>query len=172
LNDSATLESRRLDPDAPIGFPVSTVKFWVMSLLTMNLYLAYWAFKNFDKLKAKGNKWISAIFIKFSFFYLLEGIENQAASAGKPIHLRKILLAVCFFLVGVLSVATSKSSLLSVIVMVLTVIPCAVAQRALLNVNQELRPGAGIDSKFSFWDIAGASIGGLLLVVGFLVPTP
>jgi hypothetical protein len=163
-------ESISTKPIEPIGFPVSSLKFWVMSILTFDLYLIYWAYKNFKQLEVQGNSVIYALFIPLSFSSLIKGVEVQSEKAGKPLHLKRVLLAIGFFLLTVAAKIADRENqnAIALLLSVVALLPVAYIQRKIVMLNQELRPSVPIQSKFSAWDITGAVLGGIILVLALI----
>ncbi len=161
----------------PIGFPVSNLKFWAMSICTVGFYEVYWGYKNFKALKVPSGKGLSAfifaIFLPVSLFGLLKAFETQAAAAGNPISVHKLPLAWAFFLLHVVSrvmdrMLPAELSMLALIPALINLCMLAYVQRKMIAVNAAVRPNAKIDSRFSAWDITGLILGSIIILLALL----
>lgn len=166
--------STQMDPGTPnlqntIGYPVSSLKFWMMGIFTGGIYLLYWSYKNFRALQVPSDSKVAAviwcIFLPLSFFSMMQGLETKASENNYPIRTHKWALAWIYFLLvtaakfldrmsdrvtdetlALLGFGALGCQLLSLFIL-------SIYQRKLLVLNRELRPQAQIASRFTIWDI-------------------
>ncbi len=157
------------NPHSPIGYPVSSLKFWLMGVFTGGLYLFYWSYKNFRALHVPSDSRLAAIiwciFLPLSFFSMMQGLENKAAESNHPIRTHKWALAwIYFLLVSAAKILDRMSDKVTdeTLVLVgfgafgcqlLSLFILSIIQRKMLLLNRELRPNAQIASRFTIWDI-------------------
>ncbi|MBU6454679.1 MAG: hypothetical protein KGS72_23125 [Cyanobacteria bacterium REEB67] len=159
---------------ATIGYPVTPLKFWLMSILTCSLFNIYWAFQNFRRLDTKSSgktiAAVSSIFLPLCFNDLLKGLNQKSSEAGVPTGLHNLALSWAFFLLTVISKVADKSRypLIGFGMSIAATAILFIAQKKINSVNAIALPGSAPDGKFSPWDIIGMVLGGLLLAANLV----
>jgi hypothetical protein len=150
---------------APIGFPVSPKKFWLMSILTCTIYRFYWGYQNFRHLNVPANPkfkaCVYAIFLPLSFHQLMKEVENGASQGGSKIKLRKVRLALSLLTLTIIArlLDILRLPIGAMFVGILALVPLYQAQKQINAINGELSPNLIPDNKFSPWDIVGMALG-------------
>ncbi len=95
-------------------YVVSTGKFLVLSLLTMNMYLLYWFYRNWKLYRAKTGEpmWpvARAIFAIFFTHALFRNVDNDLGEAGQPDTWHPSSLATTYVLLAILDAVLSRLS--------------------------------------------------------------
>ncbi len=162
-----------------VGYPVAPFKFVMMSILTFNLYPMYWAYKNFvvlDTTPVKRPKILavcSAIFLTFTFFWLMKYIEQASERHGHPIKMPKEFLAVTFVVMHVVRVAIGKSNISGMLEEILLwgttaifLVIMMVPLRAVLKLAETSEPPTPIDFDFTITNYVIMIIGGIMTLLG------
>lgn len=164
-----------------VGYPVAPFKFIIMSILTLNLYPVYWAFKNFtvlDTTPVKRPKILaacSAIFFTFTFYWLLKYIEQASERHGNPIKMQKGLLAGAFFFFHFVQVCARRvpfdgvtSEIIDWTGVVISLLILMVPVRAVLKLAETSNPPTPIDFDFTITNYVFMVIGGIITVIGLI----
>jgi hypothetical protein len=162
-----------------VGYPVAPFKFVMMSILTFNLYPMYWAYKNFvvlDTTPVKRPKILavcSAIFLTFTFFWLMKYIEQASERHGHPIKMPKEFLAVSFVVMHVVRAAIAKSNISGMLEEILLwgttaifLLIMMVPLRAVLKLAETSEPPTPIDFDFTITNYVIMVIGGIMTLLG------
>ncbi len=162
-----------------VGYPVAPFKFVMMSILTFNLYPMYWAYKNFvvlDTTPVKRPKILavcSAIFLTFTFFWLMKYVEQASERHGHPIKMPKEFLAVTFVVMHVVRVAIGKSNISGMLEEILLwgttaifLVIMMVPLRAVLKLAETSEPPTPIDFDFTITNYVIMIIGGIMTLLG------
>lgn len=90
-----------------VFYPVSSSKFWIMSLGTTGMYLFFWTYKNWqwirDANEEKLNPFWRSIFSIFTNFSLFERMVNREPQSGKWLRNMVIPLALLILITEVIS---------------------------------------------------------------------
>ncbi|MCA9819033.1 MAG: hypothetical protein KC652_28275 [Cyanobacteria bacterium HKST-UBA01] len=180
MTNSNQLDPGSSTPQPPIGYPVSSLKFWLMSILTFNLYTLYWSYKNFRALKVPSDSKIAAaiwsLFFPLSFFSMMEGLEKKAAEFDKPIRTHKWAIAWIYFILitstKILNNIAEKVENETILLIAFAALSCqllslfviSIIQRKTVRLNRELIPQPQIVSRFGAEDF-----GMIILVVGVFI---
>jgi hypothetical protein len=153
-------------------FPVSPLKLVVLSVLTLNMYLIYWFYKNWVLIKARERSNIlpvmRGIFILFYCYSCYRRMSEQGVSNGLP-RLPAGALATVW-------IASTLVSSLPDPYWLLTLFSAPVmipVQRHVNRLNAILAPGHAPNDRFTAWNWVGIILGGffvLLVLVGLFLP--
>ena len=150
-------------------FPVSTTKFVVMSLCTFGLYHVYWTYKQWDRLRDRGEDvmpWARAIFLGIFNFLLFPRIKTRADLEGDPAPWNAVFLAVLVLVFAAFSRLPRGLGVLSL----LSFIPYLPVVSTINKVNAH-HTGTAAESpntSFSGINIAGIVLGGIVLLLALL----
>ena len=157
-----------------IGYPVTIAKFWVMSILTFNLFVFYWSYKNFVGFKVPSGKRISAfvyaLFFPLSFFSLMKGFEKVAQERQYKVHFHKYWLAWLYF--GTVTASKFMDEKLFLLALLLAAISLGFVHplvKHIYNLNLQLGPGAVMNSGISVWNVLFIVIVWTILLAVFIV---
>jgi len=149
-------------------FPVSRLKFALMSLATLGLYEIYWSYKNWkcvqENLGEKVNAPIRALFYPLTSYSLFKRIREQAGQAQLGEGLAAGPLALAVFLLSALSRLPDPWYIASLFAF----LPMLPVQSAVNELNRKLAPQADSNASFSAWNIAGFAIGAILLFLALV----
>jgi hypothetical protein len=145
-------------------FPVSLMKLTVMSICTFGLYQLYWFYRNWRLIKEREEIGIAPVFRAYFaslFCYaLFMRIQDDAEAQELPITLAAGFLAAGWIVLTLL-VALPDPYWLITFLSVIFLLP---VQSAVNDINREMNPKHDPNSHFSWWNMAIAAIGGILLV--------
>ncbi len=148
-------------------FPVSPIKFCIMSVCTFGLYHYYWAYKNWklyqQHIDSSASPILRAIFVGIWNFPLFNRVRDKAAEEEIAAPWNPILLGVLVILfnfTGRLPHGLSLIVLLSFLVYLPVVI-------TIDKINRKHAPAVGLplNERFSGWNIAGVVLGGILVAL-------
>jgi hypothetical protein len=158
---------------APIFFPVSLLKLFVMFIVTFGFYGIFWFYQNWKLIKAKNESDIiplaRAIFSNIFFYPLIKEIKNSANSIGTAANYDPLLLTVLWIALSI-SVRLPDPYWLVCYLSVLVLLPL---QKVVNELNVRVAPEHNPNSHFSTWNIVGVVFGGilfLLAIVGSFLP--
>lgn len=159
----------------PIFFPVSITKLLVMSVCTLGLYELYWFYENWRLVQARTGKRMMpfwrAVFAVVWAEPLFKRVANRALDEGvRPVFSPSPLA----FLFIALTLSWKLPDPYSLVAL-LSALPLARVQRAVIEINRRVAPDAPLNARFSALNVAGAVAGGvlvLLLVVASFLPEP
>ena len=149
-------------------FPVGIQKLLVMSLLTFNLYLIYWFYRNWRAVRNFGkrspNAVLGGVFYYFSAYWLFRRMRVKSLAIGEALEFPAGGIAWMLLLFAVVSVLPSGWYLLSF---------CAASalvpvQREVNAINAKLAPNLDANEGYSGLNIAGMLAGGLLLLLNLV----
>jgi hypothetical protein len=161
--------ARTVDPvpvaHEPAFFPVGPAKFAVLSVCTLGFYIVYWFYKSWRQVPGKSGgssakAAAAAIFCPLTAYSLFREIERFEAQAAGPARTRATALALFFFLFAAAGRLPDPYGLACL----LAFAPLLPVVRRVNRLNAELRPLANRNTRFSLANIAGAAIGGLILL--------
>jgi hypothetical protein len=171
FNPYAAPKAEVADPStrmAPVFFPVSLLKLTLMSLATLGLYEVYWFYKNWKCVRRndgdKVNAPIRALFYPLMSYYLFQRIRGHADKAQVGPRLQAGLLATTIFVLAALWRLPDPWWLVSL----LGFLPLLPVQSTVNEINRKLAPQAGINGRFSGWNVAGLVVGGILLLMSLI----
>ncbi len=154
-------------------FPVSKMKFIVMSVCTLGFYQLYWAYKNWARIKAAGDESIMplarAIFAGIWNFSLFDTVNIRASYEEIPARWSPVFLGMSVIAFGLSSYLTHGLGAISLLSF-LPYLPVVGAIES-LNRKQAAITAETLNDKFSEANIAGIVIGGLvtlLAIVGWM----
>jgi hypothetical protein len=132
---------------------------------TLGFYIVYWFYKSWRQVpgRSRGSSAkaaAAAIFCPLTAYFLFREIDRFDAQTAGPARARAGVLALCFLLFGGAGRLPDPYGLLGLLAFV-PLLP--VAQRV-NRLNAELRPPADRNTRFSLANIAGAAIGGVILL--------
>jgi hypothetical protein len=152
----------------PPFFSVSVTKLVVLSICTFGLYEVYWFYENWKRLNQRQRRgWVPmgramlAMFFCYPFFKLVKDAGNKVNAGDLP----AAQLAGGFIIASLCCLLPSPY----LIVSDLTVFFLVPVQRIANRVNAIEAPGRDANDRFSAGNIATVVIGGLLLVLSFIV---
>ena len=165
-------------PSEHLFFPVSPVKFCIMSVCTFGLYHVYWSYKNWklyqEHVDSSASPVLRAIFAGIWNFPLFIRVKEKAADEGMPVAWPPVLLGILVILLGgILSRLPGGWGLISL----LSFLPYLPVVLTIQKINRKHASGIGanLNERFSGWNIAGVVFGGLLLalaLIGTALPKP
>ncbi len=160
----------------PVFFPVSIRKLVVMSTATFGIYLVYWAYKNWQLIKARDGIAIQpfwrAVFFIFFIHPLLEKIKNTANTSGVSTNYSSLLITILLIALRVSErVSADLPIMVAIVIGVgygLILIP---VQKTVNRVNLMLVPNHHPNDRFSVWNIIAIACWslGLLAAIAELV---
>ena len=154
-------EISEVGTDTPRYYVVSVTKFVVLSILTMDLYLIYWMWRNWRNVKQAEDSDIwpipRAIFLVFFMHVLLDDVrqtlkEKQSSHKWAPMLIATIAI-LCIIISNAMSRFSDDLSMLDVVALglgVVTAFVLAPAQRA-INVACD-DPGGRSNAGFTVWN--------------------
>ena len=164
-SDEQTLTPSR--SKAPVFFPVSLTKLFLLSLCTLSLYQIYWFYKNWHFVKRRENsdivpaaRSILAVFFCYSLFKKIS--EHSVKTGDKPVLAG--VLGTSWIITNVLSILPDPYWLVSFLAVVF-MLPI---QSAVNSMNSKLAPDHDKNDRFSGWNIFGLIFGGLFLLLGVI----
>jgi hypothetical protein len=167
FNPYAAPKAEVADPStrmAPVFYPVSLLKLTLMSLATFGLYEIYWFYKNWKCVQRndgyKVNAPIRAFFYPLMSYDLFKRIRGHADKAQLGPRLQAGLLAATIFVLAALWRLPDPWWLVSL----LGFLPLLPVQSTVNEINRKLAPQAGINGRFSGWNVVGLVVGGILLL--------
>ena len=152
----------------PPFFEVSITKLVVLSICTFGLYEVYWFYENWKRLNQRQGRGLVpmgramlAMFFCYPFFKLVKDEGNKVAAGDLPaaqLAAGFIITCLCCFLPSPFLIVSD-----------LTVFFLVPVQRVANRINAIQVPGRDTNNRFSAGNIATVVIGGLLLVLSFIV---
>ncbi len=153
--------------DAPIYFPVSSLKFIVMSVVTLGIYELYWFYRNWNYLKLQGFKvspfwraWFGLL-----FFYDLAARIKSDLSSQVPVNYTSGWLALTYVLVSLSANLPYPIGVISL----LTFLPVLPMVSAVNEVNLGRLAPSDMNTRFSAWNIAAIAVFAVLWVIELLL---
>ena len=146
-------------------FPVSTIKFLVLSICSLNLYQIYWFYQNWRRIRDTTGAALSpfwrAVFPVVWVIPLMRHISRRAEESGVTVRWRAIPLGVAFILMSWLLrlpdpwwlVALGTGVLLAPVV------------ETCRQINNAAQDPEGLNAGYSAANVATIVIGGLFLVL-------
>jgi hypothetical protein len=151
----------------PAFFPVTTLKFAVMSFVTLGLYEVYWFYKNWKCVQRNGEDVIApirAIFYPIMSYALYRRVRDKGKDLGVSGGLGAGWLAVLTFIGAMLWRLPDPWWLISL----LAFLPILPVQVVINDINRAVAPNADPNARFSGWNIFGIVVGGLLLILAIV----
>jgi len=146
----------------PVFFPVSTLKFALMSLATFGFYVLYWMYRNWAYLKRAQNLKIMpfwrAWFVLFFAYSLLKRMREVLEFAGYPGSYSPGWLAAGYLIALLFNRLPAPLALLGGFAWVFLV---PVVQ-AVAAVNRGRVPDSCLNARFSAWNVVALVGGGAL----------
>ena len=167
-----------------IGYPITLKKFILFDLISFGVFQRIWAFKHFRALNGPGKAKtfaavVFAVFLPITLFGMLKNYESKSAELGLPIIFKKYLLAVTYFMIGILVNAISRVPTIpdwvTCAVGPLALIPLVIVQHKINLLNTNLRPGLPFAPRLSWqsWLCLVIAIVFLILAgIGMFFPEP
>jgi len=152
-------------PAAPLYFPVSMMKFLVLSVCTFGIYQFYWFYTNWRIIKRREGSNISPFwrtFFIFLFCYaLFDRIRKSAASLNVGTGINPGLLTAVWIGIS-LAVNLPEPYMLIGFFQVLALVP---VQTAVIAINARSAPGHDPNRRFGPFQIIGVIILGAFFVL-------
>ena len=148
-------------------FPVSVVKFVVLSVATFGLYHMYWAYKQWVRITADSHEnlmpWARALFLGIWNFPLFGEVDTRASNDGIPTNWNYIALGFGALVLGGISRLPHGWGIISL----LSFIPYMPVVATIEQINAKLAPvtAEGLNRNFSVVNIVGAILGGILALL-------
>jgi hypothetical protein len=146
-------------------FAVSPTKLVVMSITTLGLYEIFWFYANWQRLRRRSMPRISpfwrTMFVSFTCYSLFKTVRDTACGANVRVGFSPVLMAIGWVITSLLWRLPGAAWLISHAA-VLFLLP---VQGAMNRVNDALDPGHDRNQRFTGWNIAGATVGGLLMLL-------
>ena len=173
-------EARVIDVPEPTAeqspaFAVSTTKFLVMSLATMNLYSVYWFYKHWQAIQRRTGKSLSpfwrAFFSVLWAYSCFKEFEDEAQRQGIRRPLSPWGLALGWFVINMLSRLPDPFWMVSLLGF-LFLLP---AQSLANELNEKAAPRADRNSRFTGANVAWLAFGFVwwaLVIAGQFLPDP
>ena len=154
--------------DAPF-FPVATHKFLLLSICSLNLYLAYWFYQNWRRVRDRSGEPISplwrAIFAPVWIIPLLLRITHWAREHDVPVWWNAPALGACFILMSFLSRLPDPWWLLAIGSSLALVPVVQTSQR----INRAGESPEELNDRYSSANVATIIVGGLFLALVVVV---
>jgi hypothetical protein len=185
LAEGAKLPS---DTQAPIFFPVSTIKLVALSLATLNLYHLYWFYKNWAlESRRTGEHMYPVLRAMFSPIFAYSLFHRMYAFGGNytgnvlnltqtstqrevvPFSHGPGLLAGLYIVISIGSNLPLPLDL-GGLIWPFGVVPLALVQRSVARINQVHAPGAALNRRFSLANILVLIFGGTLALLATVAP--
>ena len=151
-------------------FPVSPLKFCVMSACTFGIYHLYWAYKNWslyqEQVDGQVMPWARAVFAGIWNFPLFSRVREQAVEHEIGVSWNPIVQGVAVVLLGISYRLPHAWSAL-VFLSFLAYLPVVVTIER-LNLLKEPAVRQPLNDRFSAWNIVGIVLGGLLLLLSLV----
>jgi hypothetical protein len=161
---------------APIFFPVSIRKLVVMSTATLGIYLVYWAYKNWQQIKARDSINIRpfwrAVFFIFFIHSLLEKIKSTANTNGVSTNYSSLLITIILIALRIIDrVSAELPFMVNIVIGVGYGLVLISVQKTVNQLNMTLVPTHNPNDRFSVWNIIaiGCWVLGLLGAIAELV---
>ena len=151
-------------------FPVSPLKFCVMSFVTLGLYQVYWSYKQWVRIKAETGEnlipWARALFLGIWNFGLFSRVHDQAVAEEVPAGWNNIVLGV---LVLLFSASSRAPGLVGALVFLsfLAYLPVVITIEK-INRKHASEVSEQPNDRFSGWNIAGIVLGGLFMMLALI----
>lgn len=160
--------------DKPIGYPVSPLKFWILSLFALNLFPFYWGYKTFlafDPTDAKRPRVLAVmngLFLFARIHKLMVFIEKSSAQMGAPVKFPKLFYSIATFFLFWTTVTLALSHLpyLLIIPHMCEMLILFQIQKAVLKINRQLRPGNFVDTRITAKNAAAIVCSLVIAVLG------
>lgn len=154
-------------------FPVSTLKFVLMTLFTLGIYEVYWFYKNFSYLRHQREDgsmpfW-RAVFSIFFCYGLFASIKTKCEERGVTCSFKPGMTAVVYILVGITWKLPESWWMISLF----SFLPLIPAQKAIQALNDQNAPRDELNERFSTGNIVAMVFGGILLalcILGLFLP--
>lgn len=151
--------------DKVVFFPVSTLKFVTMSIVTLGLYQIYWSYRNWVFLRREfGMKVIPvarAWFVVFFGYSLLKQIKVRAVEYGVPASYSPGWLFVALLALLIASRLPAPYWPITT----LAFVPLLPAVDTINRLNAGRVARASMNARFTAWNIVGIVLGGLVLAM-------
>jgi hypothetical protein len=157
------------NPDAaPVShaalFPVAPHKFLILSACSLNLYLAYWSYQNWKRIRESSGESLSPLWRAFFAFIwiipLLERVRQQADRSDVPVWWNARALGVCFIILSLLSRLHDPWWLIA--------LGSSLALLPVVETSQQINGAAenpeGQNDRYTAGNVATIVIGGLFLI--------
>ncbi|MEG4104782.1 hypothetical protein [Microcoleus sp. S13_C5] len=154
----------------PIFFPVSRLKLFVMSIVTLGFYQVFWFYKNWQLLKAEDESNISpfwrTVFGALYCYPLLAQIKKWAKSRSVYANFSPLWVTVAW--IGIIKFCgyLPMPYKLAVLLSVIALLP---VQKSVNELNTLMIPYHDPNSRFSIWNILTIAVGCSLLVRAIIV---
>jgi len=165
LSDSNELAENEPDESKPFGYPVSNLKFWIMSIASLGFWAVYWAYRNFKAFEIKKLNHpklyalLHAVFLNFSLYRLMTLMEIQAEKINLHFKIPKIILAVIFFALTVIEKFFSGGILtIELTCDFLKFLILFYIQRTILDINVKHRPKIPIENSYNWKEVVSIFI--------------
>jgi hypothetical protein len=154
-------------------FPVATHKLVVLSICTFGFYELYWAYKNWQRIRAASGEVLSpfwrAFFAPIWSFSLFGQIRDRVTQDGKPADWSPPFLATCYLLLSGLWRLPDPWWLICFA----TFLPLIPVQQATQRFNEQHNVSENLNSNYNGKNVAVIILGGIfisLAVVGSFIP--
>ena len=147
-------------------FPVATHKFILLSVCTFGLYVVFWAYHHWVRIREATGRDISpfwrAVMAPVSCYWLFKDIQDMAAARGVATRWHPLRLAVLYFLISAFANLPNEWSLLSV----LAVLPLVPAHMTTVRINDldAALTSEDRNAGYSGANLAAIVVGGTILL--------
>lgn len=152
-------------PSTLTFFPVTPQKFIVMSLFTLGLYVLYWSYQNFRRIRDYSREsmipLLRIFFLVIWIIPLLGDIYARAKESGVAVRWRPVVLGGLFILLSFVSLIPNPWSYVSLFAF-LWLVPAVQTAQA---VNSLAGDPEGKNSAYSGLNVAAIVAGGLVLTL-------
>lgn len=149
-------------------FPVSSTKFVVMSIVTLDIYPVYWMYQQWKRIRDRTGENLSpfwrAAFAPLWGFRLFGHIRSEARTARPPAAWSAGLLATLYLVLSALSGARSTLWLVSL----LAFLPFLPVVRTVAAINGRVPTRESRNTGFTVTNVIGGAFGALLLGLAVL----
>ena len=149
-------------------FPVSTHKFIVLSLCSINLYLLYWCYQNWSRIRDRTGERFSpfwrSFFAPLWAFSLFRKIDDQARERGVVVGWSGALLGSAYMVLYLFSTLPDPWWLITLA----SIVPFIPVVQSIRQINAA-RPAAESDNdSYTGANVAAIMLGGLILVLAIV----
>lgn len=149
-------------------FPVSTHKFIVLSLCSINLYLMYWCYQNWSRIRARTGESLSpfwrSFFAPFWAFSLFRRIDDQGRKRGVVVGWSGGLLASAYLVLYLMSALPDPWWLITLA----SIIPFIPVVQSVRQINATAPAAESDNESYSGANVAAIVLGGLILVLAIV----
>lgn len=162
-----SVEQRTYSYKGQTFFTASPWKFGVLSIMTLNLYLLYWFYRNWKLARATGcsrtNPIIMTILSMFLSYALFIRIERLYYKSSIYAYATSVIFSFSYFMICMIGLSDSPVWLISFF----SFVPIYFLNGHAIKIEMK-NPDFIINADFSMWDCVAISLGGTLLLLSLI----